>query len=60
MVDLYLDLVVVYLPEPPLRLPRGGSALERAADILARRSAEDQGWSDLSRRTEFTLPARAR
>jgi hypothetical protein len=47
-------------PRSGLRLLLGSYALKRAADILARQSAEAQRWAESSRRTDVTLPARAR
>jgi hypothetical protein len=46
-------LDVVDLDEPPLRLLLGSYALARAADVIARQSAEDRKWAFLSKRTDF-------
>jgi hypothetical protein len=46
-------LDVVDLDEPPLWLRLGSYALARAADMIARQSAEDRKWSFLGARPDF-------
>ena len=46
-------LDVVDLDEPPLWLRLGSYALARAADMIARQSAEDRKWAFLGARPDF-------